>query len=342
MGITLKQIAEMAGTTKSTVDKVLHDRPGVSEKKRQEIKELLRKYGYEANPLAKALNYQKRKMKVAVVLPQISAAADIKRGMDVVRQDFMSFNIQLDYHELGASDAEGQVRALRAIEEEEPAGLIILPVRSEKVTDAVRRVVRKKIPVVIVNSEIPVEGVLCYVGQDMIRSGAAAARMLQLLTQGKAEIGIISCKNMIGHEQREQSFIQTVNRCYPELHIQDIKYIEETPEDAYGKTLEVFAEHPEIDALFVTCGCVEDICRAVRASGRGGDEIKQPAIVCYEKYAEIIDLVKKGEIACTLTGGLSKQGRIAMRVMFEYLVYDQVPSKKAYYFKNRIIIKENS
>ena len=73
MGITLQQIADLAGTTKSTVDKVIHNRPGVSEKKRQEIKKLLEEYGYEANPLAKALNYQKRKMKIAVVLPNISA-----------------------------------------------------------------------------------------------------------------------------------------------------------------------------------------------------------------------------------------------------------------------------
>ena len=45
MGITLQQIAEMAGTTKSTVDKVIHERPGVSEKKRQEIKKLLKEHG---------------------------------------------------------------------------------------------------------------------------------------------------------------------------------------------------------------------------------------------------------------------------------------------------------
>ena len=45
MGITLQQIANMAGTTKSTVDKVIHNRPGVSEKKRQEIKQLLKEYG---------------------------------------------------------------------------------------------------------------------------------------------------------------------------------------------------------------------------------------------------------------------------------------------------------
>ena len=61
MGITLQQIADLAGTHKSTVDKVIHNRPGVSEKKRREIRALLEEYGYEANPLAKALNYQKKK-----------------------------------------------------------------------------------------------------------------------------------------------------------------------------------------------------------------------------------------------------------------------------------------
>ena len=56
MGITLKQIADMAGVHKSTVDKVIHNRPGVSDAKRQQIRALLKEYGYESNPLAKALN----------------------------------------------------------------------------------------------------------------------------------------------------------------------------------------------------------------------------------------------------------------------------------------------
>ena len=73
MGITLQQIADLAGTTKSTVDKVIHNRPGVSEKKRQEIKKLLEEYGYEANPLAKALNYQKRKMNFQTSVPLLTS-----------------------------------------------------------------------------------------------------------------------------------------------------------------------------------------------------------------------------------------------------------------------------
>ena len=42
-----------------------------------------------------------------------------------------------------------------------------------------------------------------------------------------------------------------------------------------------------------------------------------------------------------MNGGLTKQGRFSMRVLFEYLVYDRNPEKKRYYFNNKILIREN-
>lgn len=342
MGITLQQIADMAGTTKSTVDKVIHNRPGVSEKKRQEIKKLLDEYGYEANPLAKALNYQKRKMKVAVVLPEISAANDIQRGIDVVRQDFLSFNIQVEYHRVGGSDAEAQTACIRKLTKEKVSGAVILPIRSEAVTEAIREMIAAKIPVVIVNSELSVDGILCYVGQNMLQSGSVASRMLSLFMRESPKIGIISCHNMLSHEQRERSFIESLESNYPGYEIRNIRYILETPEDAYSQTVAMLCENPEINSIFITCGCVTDICRAVKDFRNARRIDTQPVIICYEKYPEIIQLIKKKEVACTLNGGLSKQGRFSMRVLFEYLVYDRKPEKKNYYFNNKILIRENS
>ena len=342
MGITLQQIAEMAGTTKSTVDKVIHNRPGVSEKKRQEIKKLLEEHGYEANPLAKALNYQKRKMKVAVVLPGISAAADIKKGFEIVRQDFLSFNIQVEYHEVGGSDAEAQTRCIRQLAEDNVSGAVILPIRSDEVTAAIRGLLEKKIPVVIVNSELSVDGILCYVGQNMLQSGSVASRMLSLFMRESPKVGIISCHNMLSHEQRERSFIESLENNYPGYEIRNIRYILETPEDAYSQTMEMLTENPEINSIFITCGCVTDICSAVKDFRNEHQIDTQPVIICYEKYPEIIQLIRKKEVACTLNGGLSKQGRFSMRVLFEYLVYDRKPEKKNYYFNNKILIRENS
>ena len=295
MGITLKQIAEMAGTTKSTVDKVIHDRPGVSEKKRKEIKKLLKEYGYEANPLAKALNYQNRKMKVEVVLPQVQAAIRIRQGINIVIQDFQSFNIQVEYHEVGSSDAEAQAACIRRMAEERVSGAVILPIRSQEVTDAIRSLIDLDIPVVLVNSEPSVEGILCYVGQNTVQSGSVAARMLSLFMNGSSRIGIISCHNMITHEQREQVAVAR-----------------------------------------------KQICAALREyREETGSEIR-PVVICYEKYEEIRALLKTGDISCTLSGGLFMQGRLSMRILFEYLVYEKVPEHKAYYLNNKIMIRENS
>ena len=188
MGITLQQIADMAGTTKSTVDKVIHNRPGVSEKKRQEIRRLLEEYDYEANPLAKALNYQKCKLKVAVVLPKISAVPDIKKGIDVVLQDFQSFNIQVEFHEFGSSDAKAQSECIHALLQDNISGALILPIRSDSVAEAIRELIDHRIPVVIVNSELELDGPLCYVGQNMPESGIVAARMLSLFQRDPAQI----------------------------------------------------------------------------------------------------------------------------------------------------------
>ena len=309
---------------------------------RLSVLKLLKEYGYEANPLAKALNYQNRKMKVEVVLPQVQAAIRIRQGINIVIQDFQSFNIQVEYHEVGSSDAEAQAACIRRMAEERVSGAVILPIRSQEVTDAIRSLIDLDIPVVLVNSEPSVEGILCYVGQNTVQSGSVAARMLSLFMNGSSRIGIISCHNMITHEQREQSFISNVNDFFPGFSIRDIRYILETPENAREQTLEMLRSHPEIDSVFITCGCVPEICAALREyREETGSEIR-PVVICYEKYEEIRALLKTGDISCTLSGGLFMQGRLSMRILFEYLVYEKVPEHKAYYLNNKIMIRENS
>lgn len=119
MGVTLKQIADLAGVHKSTVDKVIHNRPGVSDARRQQIKKLLEEYGYESNPLAKALNYQKKKMTVAVVVPTVDAMPTLRKGMELVQQDFNSFNIEVVYYKIPFEAAE-QVPCLEKLPHEAP------------------------------------------------------------------------------------------------------------------------------------------------------------------------------------------------------------------------------
>ena len=51
--------------------------------------------------------------------------------------------------------------------------------------------------------------------------------------------------------------------------------------------MEMLQENPAIDSLYITCGCVVDICRAVRDYRAMAHSGQQPVIICYEKKSVI-------------------------------------------------------
>ena len=55
MTITLEQIARLAGVSRSTASRVLNNHPHVSEETRARVHEVMRTYGFEPNPTARAL-----------------------------------------------------------------------------------------------------------------------------------------------------------------------------------------------------------------------------------------------------------------------------------------------
>ncbi len=52
--------------------------------------------------------------------------------------------------------------------------------------------------------------------------------------------------------------------------------------------------------------------------------------LCYESYPTIVKLVQNSEIAYTISGELKEQGRLAMRLLFEYMIYDHIPEQDSF------------
>ena len=50
MKVTIKEIAERAGVHRATVDKVLHNRVGVSDEVRMKVQRIIKEMGYTPNP----------------------------------------------------------------------------------------------------------------------------------------------------------------------------------------------------------------------------------------------------------------------------------------------------
>ena len=248
MSVTLKQIADMAGVHKSTVDKVIHDRPGVSEAKREQIRALLEQYGYESNPLAKALNYQKKKLTVGILLAHTAASAALRHGIERVRQDFASFNIALDLRETEAADTEQQAACLREFRESGAAGVIACTADDEAVKTALCALHDADIPLILVHSAPENVPCLCRIEQDVQQAGRTAARMLRLLLGDSGRVGVLRTPG--GVTPQEQSLADALDENLPLAVAAETK---PSPKLAYMNTRALLSRCPGLDALVILC-----------------------------------------------------------------------------------------
>ncbi len=139
--IRIKDIAQMAGVSVGTVDRVLHSRSGVSESSRIKVEEILKKLNYQPNMYASALASNK-KYRFAYLLPSHNEGdywKDVERGMQQAITRFSDFNVSLsdyyyDQYESGAFIESG-MRILEA----QPDGVILSPTVEEETERFVSR-----------------------------------------------------------------------------------------------------------------------------------------------------------------------------------------------------------
>ncbi|WP_461204822.1 LacI family DNA-binding transcriptional regulator [Clostridium sp. DL1XJH146] len=188
--ITIKEIAEEAGVSKSTVSRVLNDTGYVNEETRKKIEDLIKKHNYL--PSAMARNLSKRETNtIGVVIPEIDNTffGEVLKGItEIVDQN--DFNII--YCDTN-NNAEKEEKALRMLEENRVRGVIMTPAVDYSQPDAsnkLRRLLNNlRVPVVIVDREIENsqwDGVF----YENYKSAYCATEVL--INEGHKKIGIIT------------------------------------------------------------------------------------------------------------------------------------------------------
>ena len=76
--MTIAEIAERANVSTGTVDRVIHNRKGVSEKTKELILSIIEQYGYQPNPMASQLK-SNRPFIIGVLLPFLETGCDYYR-----------------------------------------------------------------------------------------------------------------------------------------------------------------------------------------------------------------------------------------------------------------------
>lgn len=340
MGVTIKQIAEMAGVHRSTVDKVLHNREGVSDPVRKRVQKIIEECNYQANPIGKALKMQDRDLHIKVVLLDVDARPYLIRGIEEELKKYGSFHISIEYTVIPYSDINGQARILEDCVKEKVDGVILSPINAPFVVRAIDCCESVGIPVITVNTDIKGSQRLCFIGQDGFKAGRVAGRLMGEFLNGQGLVAVFTSDGD-NHQSfpfgtREGGFRKFVTEAYPEMQLMEAVRTEEKPQIIRREMRRLCENEPELKGIFITCGGVKAVGDVLQEY-----EIKNVKVICFENYPEILELMKEDVVTSTLDSGIQEQGRRALEILMDKLIYDRNPASKHLYSEIRIMVKES-
>ena len=107
MRATIKMIAERAGVSIGTVDRVLHDRPYVKAEVRERVLQVLEELDYHPNRMASALATSGTPRHLALVQPEWEKGYvqdEMKAGVTRFLEEYRDYNVTLDVRTYARED----------------------------------------------------------------------------------------------------------------------------------------------------------------------------------------------------------------------------------------------
>ncbi len=322
MSITISRIAELAGVSRATVDRVLKKRGGVNTQTAERIQNIIYKYDYKPNLIGKALVHSNKAINIGVILNDVGNRFfdEVKLGMRSALCDYSDFGLKMHLQELKGYDVDEQLNAIDKVLEEGMHALIITPIDDIKIARKIDILVANDIKVIAVNSDLTNSNRLAYVGCDYYKSGLIAGGLIELLTSEKAKVGILTGSfKVLGHKLRVRGIQDTITKLeHKGIEIAQIIECDDDNEKSYQATKTMLENDSLMDFIYITAGGVSGVCRAI--SNLKMNHIK---VATFDDTEEIRILINNGQILATICQQPYEQGYKAIKLVYRTCIAEE-------------------
>ena len=212
MRTTIKMIAERAGVSIGTVDRVLHDRPYVKAEVRERVLRVMEELDYHPNRMASALATSGTPRKLALVQPEWEEGFvrdEMDAGTARFLEEYRDYNVSLDIRNYPSGDEAECLRLLNEAVENGAQAVALCASGTEEIRRALERLSERGIPVATFNSDVPGGRRICYVGEDGHRAGRVAGEIAScFLSRGDAFLVIYADPKYTAHKARVDGFLE--------------------------------------------------------------------------------------------------------------------------------------
>lgn len=338
--MTIKEIAQLCGVSRGTVDRVINGRGKVKQETEQLILRVLNEKSYQKNIAGRALTIRKTAPMIGVVVSSLGNPFfdEVLLGMRQAQSELSDYGATMTIRALRGYDVASQLALIAELRQMGMAALVIQPINDDRVRDQIDELVDSGVPVVTVNTDIERSHRSCYIGSDYLLGGKTAAGLMGLVTGGEARLGVITgVDTLLGHVQRLYGFETHLTQRFPMVRIVARACGQDDEEICYSATIDMLKRNPEIDSLMIIAAGTDGVCRAVRELGLQ-DKVK---IVAFDAVPQTQEMMRMGLIRAVVCQQPYEQGYRAVRCAFDQLLTGHKPSQDAMIMENQIRIVEN-
>lgn len=322
MKVTVKSLAQAAGVSRGTVDRVLHNRGGVKPDIVLKIKSLAKELGYVPNRAGRALAAYKTPIKIGVMLPSIGNPFfdGVIDGVFQAWDEFADLGVEVVLKEVEGFDLNTHLNAIDDLLFKGCKALCISTLNIDALRKKISDLYAKHFPVILLNTNVEKADCLCYVGSDYLTAGATCGGMLAMCAKEPLKVLIVTGSKMIlGHNQRIDGFKSELDRQQAEYQIIDTVECYDSDIKATRVTLDALDKNEQINCIYVTGAGVQGVGAAILARPK-----RKIFAIAFDEIYTTKELVKQGIIRFVVCQQPERQGYHAVKRAY-MAITNQIP-----------------
>ncbi|MFC1553032.1 substrate-binding domain-containing protein [candidate division KSB1 bacterium] len=325
--VTIKNIAEKAGVSIGTVDRVLHNRGNVSKRNAKKIQDAIEELKYRPNIFARNLKLS-RDFSFGVLMPEVSQDSSYwqfpENGIKRAANELSKQRINVSFFHYDRYSQLSFSQACHKILESNLDGLLIAPVLSHIAKEFLENI-PENLPYVFFDSVIPKTPCLSYIIQDSYLSGRLSAKLIKMIIKEPGTIAAIRVLPEDFHINERingfQSFISENNSLnlviYDAFREDDVSVFHELTE-------KIISETKDLKGIFVSNAltwCVARYFESVKMKNR-------IRIIGYDLIEENRNYLKNGYIDFLISQQPEMQGYQGIYALYRHVVLSEKISEK--------------
>jgi len=341
--VRIKDVAEKASVSTGTVDRVIHNRGRVKPEVKEKVLKVMKELGFERNLIASALaKNQSFRFGILIPNPKIDPYWELPfNGIQKAANKVKHYGVILEMHHFELEKATSFFKTAKKMMKVKYDAILFPPLFLKEGRWLLEECKKKKIPNVMINTNIENLESLCYIGQDSYQSGVLAARLLNAEKKEKKTFLILNLTTVSINAVHLIEKTNGFKDYFKDNKIENVKILIEEFEAFENKRKlknflkKILKQHPNLSGIFFTNS------RAHYAVECLDDEIlSKIKIAGFDLIEQNIKKLHEGKIDYLINQNPFEQGYLGISHLYQHLVLkEEIP--RILHLPLDIVVKEN-